>query len=1094
MAFRGKKGYFLPKQWVVGRPHRKHAKELLKNILGLKVPRKALVPVMRKKIYDTANGIPLREYWFTVSYNQSYERNTNRKQAAARWIPKALFKQASEIELIEASDAIQELLHDDVVKPSSRTSSRSTDCGSRSVSSSSWKDTRSPSPVSPSSYSYYRSTGTRCEKKKGNDNRERPVCRFFKKGLGCRQGTRCAFRHDAKHFGPGRCGDCGAFHRAGEYCKAKRAAYIEKRKPQYRSGDVMTVKPISKSLTDRIGTEAIGVVARVSEYGEIEMLLIKQEIGPYWKLPRWRNVDGVTPGHEENAIRELTRATGLVPQSDRLSVIGGRTDRYVIYLYVCDGEEEILESVMAEAEDMMFATRQIWNGMDVAIEGDMEIVSTVANEAEQFIWELVREHDQDTVMDTQDSEMVSVKALQVSPQVQGAIRVTVVIMDTNVGIPEILSVSNSLTETEMAGLPRWVLKGKETPAGRVMDASEFDAMLQTELGLNRTEHLKTVGRSSRDTKSGEDLTIVLSVMPGQSSVVRGTLSLQAGNLCIVTVVLAIRKPHAAVKFVTFRRRNGQLILPSDKSYPGEGPWNAMRRIVYSISGRHIGKGFYDVKVKHIKERRCIFDVDEDMCHITYWLEAIECNDVPSGHLTRLPRELSTWEELDTETLYTVSSFTPGSKTYDTESNYLSTMRFKHFDGFNSADQAAMSAACEIDIPTTDENDNVIMKRVEVIPISSYNENANPEWVDRSEVMSERMLWSAGVVVTEGDIALVHVEELRMRFGQSGKVLAIRTRQKPTRWSLPKGRLEPREWSAETAKRELLEETGYDVISGGIKWTYETWHECRDSKKTVTWFRAIDRRSIRRSAPPEAKTMEVALIPVSMLYFGNERKVASLTLEMRQKDRALENLNFDKKLREALMVTPAKWLDPHKEDEWKDGPTVPIRTLVAPRICRLVMTYGHKYRGDPVLEAKLQNLKDEQLLDLRSIIKDPQQAKNPPKADARDDAVYQRVKKQKGFDDAGLKVLGLLDKFKEIAIFCTSGRHRSVAVAKAAVNLYNLKGEMKNGDLSDRERRRDDAGATKSQRIATRSPDRLAFDRRNHIADTDRRLTIVPNRG
>jgi 8-oxo-dGTP pyrophosphatase MutT (NUDIX family) len=118
------------------------------------------------------------------------------------------------------------------------------------------------------------------------------------------------------------------------------------------------------------------------------------------------------------------------------------------------------------------------------------------------------------------------------------------------------------------------------------------------------------------------------------------------------------------------------------------------------------------------------------------------------------------------------------------------------------------------------------------------------------------------------------------------VAAIRPQGKTDVWALPKGRIDPGESAAETAVREVLEETGVTghLVEklGDVRYVY-TWDGERIFK-VVSFFLLRAGRG-RLGAIDEAMRIEVAetrWLPLDaaprLLTYGGEREMAAKALE------------------------------------------------------------------------------------------------------------------------------------------------------------------------------------------------------------------------
>jgi 8-oxo-dGTP pyrophosphatase MutT (NUDIX family) len=123
------------------------------------------------------------------------------------------------------------------------------------------------------------------------------------------------------------------------------------------------------------------------------------------------------------------------------------------------------------------------------------------------------------------------------------------------------------------------------------------------------------------------------------------------------------------------------------------------------------------------------------------------------------------------------------------------------------------------------------------------------------------------------------------------VAAIRPRGKPGIWALPKGKIDPGESAAETAVREVREETGVEgrLVEklGDIRYVYTAnWEERKGERifKVVSFFLLRAGRG-RIGEIDEAMQVEVAearWLPLEeaprLLSYSGERKMATKALE------------------------------------------------------------------------------------------------------------------------------------------------------------------------------------------------------------------------
>src|SRR5947199_9169585 len=123
------------------------------------------------------------------------------------------------------------------------------------------------------------------------------------------------------------------------------------------------------------------------------------------------------------------------------------------------------------------------------------------------------------------------------------------------------------------------------------------------------------------------------------------------------------------------------------------------------------------------------------------------------------------------------------------------------------------------------------------------------------------------------------------------VAAIRPRGRDKVWALPKGRIDEGETAAETAMREVREETGVEgrLVEklGDIRYVYTaTWDERKDERifKVVSFFLLRAGRG-RIGKIDEAMRVEVAearWLPLAeapqLLSYDGERKMAATAIE------------------------------------------------------------------------------------------------------------------------------------------------------------------------------------------------------------------------
>ena len=97
------------------------------------------------------------------------------------------------------------------------------------------------------------------------------------------------------------------------------------------------------------------------------------------------------------------------------------------------------------------------------------------------------------------------------------------------------------------------------------------------------------------------------------------------------------------------------------------------------------------------------------------------------------------------------------------------------------------------------------------------------------------------------------------------------------WSFPKGHVENDETEAETAAREIMEETGIDVfVDTGFRETV-TYSLRRDVKKTVVYFVARAKKN-RDLVPQKSEISEIRWVEIDkaspFLAFENDRAIIS----------------------------------------------------------------------------------------------------------------------------------------------------------------------------------------------------------------------------
>jgi 8-oxo-dGTP pyrophosphatase MutT (NUDIX family) len=124
-----------------------------------------------------------------------------------------------------------------------------------------------------------------------------------------------------------------------------------------------------------------------------------------------------------------------------------------------------------------------------------------------------------------------------------------------------------------------------------------------------------------------------------------------------------------------------------------------------------------------------------------------------------------------------------------------------------------------------------------------------------------------------------------------KLAAIRPRGKDRVWALPKGRIDAGETAAETAVREVREETGVEgrLIEklGDVRYVYTaTWEEAKGERifKVVSFFllragrgRIGELDEAMRTEVAEARWLPLEDAP-RLLSYGGERQMALKALE------------------------------------------------------------------------------------------------------------------------------------------------------------------------------------------------------------------------
>lgn len=96
-----------------------------------------------------------------------------------------------------------------------------------------------------------------------------------------------------------------------------------------------------------------------------------------------------------------------------------------------------------------------------------------------------------------------------------------------------------------------------------------------------------------------------------------------------------------------------------------------------------------------------------------------------------------------------------------------------------------------------------------------------------------------------------------RPGEGGAEVAVVRRGRYDDWTLPKGKAEPDESLAATARREVVEETGWDAALG--RWLGRTHYRVHGDEKRVEWWAARAGAEVGGVSPDEVD--EVAWLPV-----------------------------------------------------------------------------------------------------------------------------------------------------------------------------------------------------------------------------------------
>lgn len=96
------------------------------------------------------------------------------------------------------------------------------------------------------------------------------------------------------------------------------------------------------------------------------------------------------------------------------------------------------------------------------------------------------------------------------------------------------------------------------------------------------------------------------------------------------------------------------------------------------------------------------------------------------------------------------------------------------------------------------------------------------------------------------------------------------------WSFPKGHVEGNETELETARREIKEETGLDVILDQTFRETVSYSPKRDTQKVVVYFLALARRF--NFVPQEDEIAEIRWVDISratqMLTYENDKTIVN----------------------------------------------------------------------------------------------------------------------------------------------------------------------------------------------------------------------------
>lgn len=96
------------------------------------------------------------------------------------------------------------------------------------------------------------------------------------------------------------------------------------------------------------------------------------------------------------------------------------------------------------------------------------------------------------------------------------------------------------------------------------------------------------------------------------------------------------------------------------------------------------------------------------------------------------------------------------------------------------------------------------------------------------------------------------------------------------WSFPKGHVEPNETEIETAKREILEETGLDVIIDPTFRETVTFSPKRDTQKVVVYFLARAKKYDFK--PQEEEIAEIRWVDIvyatNILTYENDKTIVN----------------------------------------------------------------------------------------------------------------------------------------------------------------------------------------------------------------------------